>query len=102
DFPGDSVWRRDLGLPWTSPVEPTVVFLNLGSAQPANPMPATAPYVSQQVDAELQYIITRDTTFNPLSFDPEQRNPWGRQWHQLRLMIDDSPNIAGFVERGGK
>jgi len=101
-YPGYNVWGGDLGITSTSPVEPTVVFLNLGSAQPANPMPATAPYVSQQVDGVLKYIITRDPTFNPLSFDPEQRNPWGRQWHQLSLMIDDSPNIAGFVERGGK
>jgi feruloyl esterase len=101
-YPGYNVWGADLGITSTSPVEPTVVVLNLGSAQPANPMPATAPYVSQQVDGVLKYIITRDPTFNPLSFDPEQRSEWGSRWRELSRMIDDSPDISGFVARGGK
>ena len=101
-YPGYNVWGADLGITSTSPVEPTIVFLNLGSGQPANPMPATAPYVSQQVDGVLKYIITRDPTFDPLSFDPEQRSEWGPRWRALSQMIDDSPNISGFVARGGK
>jgi feruloyl esterase len=101
-YPGYNVWGADLGITSTSPVEPTVVFLNLGTSQPANPMPATAPYVSQQVDGALKYIITRDPTFDPLSFDPEQKSEWGRRWRELSRMIDDSPDISGFVARGGK
>ena len=101
-YPGYNVWGADLGITSSSPVEPTVVFLNLGTSQPANPMPATAPYVSQQVDGALKYIITRDPTFDPLSFDPEQKSEWGRRWRELSRMIDDSPNISGFVAHGGK
>jgi feruloyl esterase len=39
EYPGYNVWGADLGITSSSPVQPTVVFLNLGSAQPANPMP---------------------------------------------------------------
>jgi hypothetical protein len=100
--PGFNVWGADLGITSTSAVEPTVVFLNLGTAQPANPMPAAAPYVAQQVDGVLKYIITRDPNFNPLSFDPEQHSEWGSRWRELSQMIDVSPDISGFVARGGK
>ena len=102
EYPGYNVWGADLGITSSSPVEPTVVFLNLGSSQPANPMPTTAPYISQQLDGVLKNIITRDPTFDPLSFDPEQRSVWAPQWRDLSRMIDQSPNILGFAARGGK
>jgi len=102
EYPGYNVWGADLGITSSSPVEPTVVFLNLGSAQPANPMPLTAPYISQQLDGVLKNIITRDLTFNPLSFDPEQKSEWSLRWRELSRMIDQSPDISAFAARGGK
>lgn len=102
EYPGYNVWGADLGITSSSPVQPTVVFLNLGSAQPANPMPTTAPYISQQLDGVLKNIITRDLTFDPLSFDPRQRSVWAPRWRELSRMIDQSPNLFGFAARGGK
>jgi hypothetical protein len=102
EYPGYNVWGADLGMTSSSPVQPTVVFLNLGSAQPANPMPTTAPYISQQLDGVLKNIITRDLTFNPLSFDPQQHSDWSLRWRELSRMIDQSPDISGFAARGGK
>ena len=102
EYPGYNVWGADLGITSASPVQPTVVFLNLGSAQPANPMPATAPYISQQLDGVLKNMITRDLTFNPLSFDPQQHSEWSLRWRELSRMIDQSPDISQFAARGGK
>ena len=102
EYPGYNVWGADLGMTSASPVQPTVVFLNLGSAQPANPMPTTAPYISQQLDGVLKNIITRDLTFNPLSFDPQQHSEWSLRWRELSRMIDQSPDISAFAARGGK
>jgi feruloyl esterase len=102
EYPGYNVWGADLGITSSSPVQPTVVFLNLGSAQPANPMPTTAPYISQQLDGVLKNIITRDLTFNPLSFDPQQHSEWSLRWRELSRMIDQSPDISEFAARGGK
>ena len=102
DYPGYNVWGADLGITSSSPVEPTIVFLNLGSSQPTNPMPTTAPYISQQLDGVLKYMITRDLTFNPLSFDPQQKSEWSLGWRELSRMINDSPDISGFKARGGK
>ncbi|MES2957550.1 MAG: tannase/feruloyl esterase family alpha/beta hydrolase [Pseudomonadota bacterium] len=101
-YPGYNVWGADLGMTWASAVQPTVAFLNLASAQPANPMPAGAPYISRQVDQVLKNIITRDLQFNPLSFDPQQHSKWSLRWRELSRMIDQSPDLSGFAARGGK
>jgi feruloyl esterase len=101
-YPGYNVWGADLGMTWVSPVQPTVVFLNLGTSQPANPMPASAPYISQQVDEVLKNMITRDLRFDPLSFDPQERSEWSREWRELSRMLDQSPDLSGFMARGGK
>jgi feruloyl esterase len=101
-YPGYNVWGADLGMTSPSPVQPTVAFLNLASAQPANPMPPGAPYISRQLDGVLKYIITRDLQFNPLSFDPRQRSEWSLRWRELSRMIDQSPDLSEFAARGGK
>jgi hypothetical protein len=101
-YPGYNVWGADLGMAWASPVQPTVAFLNLASAQPANPMPAGAPYISRQLDQVLKHIITRDLQFDPLSFDPQQHSKWSLRWRELSRMIDQSPDLSGFAARGGK
>ena len=107
-YPGYNVWGADLGIPSiATAVQPTVVFLNLGSSQPANPMPATAPYISQQLDETLKNLITRDTTFNPLAFDPTQpqSTTMVARWGELSRMIDQVPDLNRldtFFARGGK
>ena len=104
-YPGYNMWGADLGITSiTTTIQPTITFLNFGSSQPANPMPATAPYISQQLDQVLKHIITRDASFNPLSFDPTQAQPASlvTRWGVLAGMIDQSPDLSGFVDRGGK
>lgn len=104
-YPGYNIWGADLGITSiTTPIQPTVTFLNLGSSQPANPMPTSAPYISQQVDEVLKNMIARDAAFNPLSFDPTLAQPanLASRWGVLSSMIDQSPDLSGFVDRGGK
>lgn len=102
-YPGYNMWGADLGITSiTAAIQPTVTFLNFGTSQPANPMPATAPYISQQVDQVLKTMITRDLNFNPLSFDPQTATPLAERWGVLAKMIDQSTDISGFVNRGGK
>jgi feruloyl esterase len=102
-YPGYNVWGADLGITSiVTAVQPTVTFLNLGTSQPANPMPLTAPYISQQLDQVLKNIITRDPGFDPLSFDPQNPGVWAPRWNVLSAMIDQSTDISGFAARGGK
>jgi feruloyl esterase len=102
-YPGYNVWGADLGITApTTAMAATVTFLNFGSSQPANPMPATAPYISQQLDGVLKNMIARDASFNPLSFDPQAATPLAARWGDLSKMIDQSSDISGFVNRGGK
>jgi hypothetical protein len=101
-YPGYNVWGADLGMTSASPVQPIVAFLNLNTAQPANPMPTGAPYISRQLDGVLKYMITRDLAFDPLSFDPQQHSQWQLRWRELSRMIDQSADISQFAKRGGK
>jgi hypothetical protein len=102
-YPGYNAWGADFGITtFTQAVAPTVAFLNLGSTAPANPMPATAPYISQQLDGVLKHMITRDASFNPLTFDPLGPTPYAARWGDLSKMIDQSSDLSGFVNRGGK
>lgn len=102
-YPGYNVWGADLGITSiTTAVQPVVTFLNFGTSQPANPMPATAPYISQQLDQVLKNMIARDADFNPLSFNPLVDTPLAERWGVLSRMIDQSTDIPGFVNRGGK
>ncbi|MES2937343.1 MAG: tannase/feruloyl esterase family alpha/beta hydrolase [Pseudomonadota bacterium] len=102
-YPGYNVWGADLGI--TAPstaMAATVAFLNFGAVPPANPMPATAPYISQQLDGVLKNIIARDAGFNPLSFDPLAPTALAARWGVLSGMIDQSTDISEFAVRGGK
>lgn len=101
-YPGYNVWGADLGMTSAAAIQPTVTFLNFGGSQPAHPMPANAPYISQQLDEVLKNIITRDTTFNPLTFDPLAATPLASRWGELSRMIDQSTDLSGFMARGGK
>ena len=102
-YPGYNVWGADLGITtFTQAVAPTVAFLNLASTAPANPMPATAPYISQQLDGVLKNMITRDASFNPLTFDPLGPTTYTARWADLSKMIDQSTDLSGFVNKGGK
>ena len=58
-------WLRARGNPGSSPLQPTVLTLSLGTEQPANPMPAVTaatmpPYGSTFWDQWVKYFVTRD------------------------------------------
>lgn len=102
-YPGYNIWGADPGIATrTSPLEPTVTFLAFGSTQPANPMPATAPYVSVLTDQWIKYSVTGDPTFNSLSLDPENSGPWASRISALSTQLDASTDISAFKVRGGK
>jgi feruloyl esterase len=102
-YPGYNVWGADLGITTrTSPVEPEVTFLAFGTSQPAQTMPATAPYISVLTDQWLKYSVTRDPGFDSLSLDPEQPGVWAGRISALSSQLDTSTDISAFKARGGK
>jgi Tannase and feruloyl esterase len=102
-YPGYNVWGADLGIATrTSPVEPVVTFLALGTSQPAQTMPATAPYISVLTDQWLKYAVARDASFDSLSLDPEQPGVWADRISALSSQLDTRTDISAFKARGGK
>ena len=79
-YPGFNTWGTDFGNPGTSPLQPIVLTLSLGTEQPANPMPAVGatspPYGSTFWDQWVKHFVTRDPTFNSLSLDPQNPGTW--------------------------
>jgi Tannase and feruloyl esterase len=106
-YPGFVTWGTDFGIPSSSPLQPTVLTLSLGTEQPANPMPpvaaTTPPYGSTFWDQWVKYFVTRDASFNSLSLDPQSPGPWQTRIVQLTGIQDaNKTDLSAFQARGGK
>nr|WP_232471018.1 tannase/feruloyl esterase family alpha/beta hydrolase [Caballeronia hypogeia] len=102
-YPGFNVWGADLGVANASLVQPTVLALSLNLAQPASPMPATAPYFSVFWDQWIRYFVARDPNVNSLTVDPQ--NPGAYQARISALTAEQDVNktdLSAFNAKGGK
>ena len=103
EYPGYNVWGSDLGRASSSPLQPTVTFLALGTVAPADPMPtAGGPYVGLFLDQWIKYAVTRDASFHSLTLDPENPGPWANRISELSTQLDTSTDISAFAAAGGK
>jgi feruloyl esterase len=106
-FPGCNVWGADLGMTYAATgyaLQPYVIFLTLGTVQPALPATTNMPYLSPFMDQFMKYAVLRDATgtFDTLSIDPENPGPYAHRISELSKQLDTSTNISAFVHRGGK
>jgi len=106
-YPGFVTWGTDFGIPSSSPLQPTVLTLSLGTVQPAFPMPpvaaTTPPYGSTFWDEWVKYFVTRDASFNSLSLDPQNPGPWQGRIVELTAIQDaNATDLSAFQARGGK
>ena len=85
------------------PILEGATFLNntLGeSAVPSRPPAATDAFQLRPADATIRYIITRNLTLDPLTFDPNQ---WAARIVQVSSILDaNSIDLTQFMGRGGK
>ena len=113
-YPGFNTWGTDFGNPGTSPLQPTVLTLALGTEQPANPMPAVKPATTTTIatsppygatfwDQWVKHFVTRDANFNSLSLDPQNPGKWQERIVQLTAMQDtNKTDLSAFANKGGK
>ena len=107
-YPGFNTWGTDFGATGTSPLQPTIVTLSLGTLAPANPMPPVTaegapPYGSTFWDQWIRFFVTRDANANSLAVDPQ--NPGALQSRIVELTgLQDvnSTDLSAFQARGGK
>ena len=85
------------------PILEGATFLNntLGeSAIPSRPPAATDAFQLNPADATIRYIITRNPTLDPLTFDPNQ---WAARIVQVSSILDaNSVDLTQFMGKGGK
>ena len=107
-YPGFNAWGTDFGNPSTSPLQPTVLTLAMGTEQPANPMPAVTaatmpPYGSTFWEQWTKYFVTRDANFNSLSLDVQNPGPWQARIVELTGLQDaNKTDLSTFQAKGGK
>jgi carboxylesterase type B len=102
-FEGYNMWGSDLGITTrTSPLEPVITFLAMGTSQPTLPMPSAAPYISKMTDQWIQYFVTRSPGYDTFSFDPQNPGPWADRVSQLSTLMDVPVNLDAFAAKGGK
>ncbi|KQP43079.1 tannase/feruloyl esterase family alpha/beta hydrolase [Pseudorhodoferax sp. Leaf274] len=107
-YPGFNTWGTDFGNPGSSPLQPTVLTLSLGTEQPANPMPAVTattspPYGSTFWDQWVKYFVTRNAGFNSLTLDPQAPGAWQSRIVALTGVQDaNKTDLSAFRARGGK
>lgn len=102
-YPGYNVWGAPLGAAQgSSPVHPIETFLNLGTEQPAMPVPAGAPYITKQLDQMIKLGVARDPTFDSLALDPENPGPWASRLSAFSTQLDVGTDLTAFAARGGK
>jgi hypothetical protein len=85
------------------PILEGATFLNntLGdSAIPSRPPGAADAFQLRPADATIRYIITRNLTLDPLTFDPNQ---WAARIVQVSSILDaNSVDLTQFMAKGGK
>jgi hypothetical protein len=102
-YPGFNVWGTDLGITNASPLQATVLTLSLGTAQPASPMPAAAPYGSTFWDQWVRYFVTRDPNFDSLALDPQNPGVYRTRISELTALQDvNKTDLGAFQAKGGK
>src|SRR5690606_21735306 len=102
-YPGFNTWGTDFGVPNPSPLQATVSFLSLSSAQPASPMPTGAPYGSIFWDQWVRLFVTRDPNFNALTLDPQNPGRWQERISALSALQDvNKTDLSAFASNGGK
>jgi hypothetical protein len=102
-YPGYNVWGAEFGgTGGASPLQPIVTFLNLGTEQPAMPVPAGAPYITKQLDQLIKLGVARDPGFDSLALDPENPGPWAARLSAFSTLLDVGTDLTAFAARGGK
>ena len=107
-YPGFNTWGTDFGNPGTSPLQPTVLTLALGTDQPAFPMPpvtatTSPPYLSTFWDQWVRYFVTRNPNFNSLTLDPQNPGQYQSRIVELTGIQDaNKTDLSAFQAKGGK
>lgn len=107
-YPGFNTWGTDFGNPGTTPPQPTVLTLALGTDQPAFPMPpvtatSSPPYLSTFWDQWVRYFVTRNPNFNSLTLDPQNPGQYQSRIVELTGIQDaNKTDLSPFQAKGGK
>lgn len=85
-----------------------LLYLNTAPPAPGLSPPLEAdllnlPYMYNFWDGWVKYFVTRDSTFNSLSLDPQNLGPWQARVDYLAALQDiNNTDLSAFAKKGGK
>jgi len=101
-YPGYNVYGADLGVGSSSPLEPTITELALGTTQPTYPLLSTAMFDGQISDQFVRYTVMNNPNFDSLTFNPALAGHWSGRISMLSGLDATDANLTPFMQRGGK
>ncbi|WP_321922087.1 tannase/feruloyl esterase family alpha/beta hydrolase [Paraburkholderia guartelaensis] len=101
-YPGYNVYGADLGVGSSSPLEPTVTTLALGTTQPSYPLQGTAMFDGQIADEFVRYTVMDNPNFDSLTFNPALAGQWSGRISMLSGLDATDADLTRFMRRGGK
>ncbi|WP_346097470.1 tannase/feruloyl esterase family alpha/beta hydrolase [Streptomyces olivaceiscleroticus] len=91
------------GFPFLSGADMTTPRLGMGTAAPADPMPATAGYGVKFWDQWVKHFVTRDPDRSALSVDPRRPGAWRDRISALSALQDvNDADLRPFAAAGGR
>jgi Tannase and feruloyl esterase len=102
-FPGYNAYASDLGIKTgMNPIDQGLLFLGLGTVQPAWPARPGMSIHLAYADAFLRYGVVRDPAFDTMSFDPQKPGAYAARLSALSKVDSSDADLSPFAARGGK
>ncbi|MGK3982421.1 tannase/feruloyl esterase family alpha/beta hydrolase [Sorangium sp. So ce136] len=101
-FPGFNAFISDLGMASTSPLQPHVAAVGLGSAPPGFPVTESMSYGAHFADGFIRHAVTRDAAFDYLTFDVANAGAFASRMNELSALDVADADLTAFAVKGGK
>lgn len=103
EFPGYNAYTSDLGIKTgMNPIDQGLLFLGLGTVQPAWPARPGMSIHLAYADAFLHYGVVRDPAFDTMRFDPQKPGAYAARLSALSKVDSSDADLSPFAARGGK
>ncbi|WP_437949363.1 tannase/feruloyl esterase family alpha/beta hydrolase [Sorangium sp. So ce296] len=101
-FPGFNAFISDLGMASSSPLQPHVAAIGLGSAPPGFPVTESMSYGAHFADGFIRYAVARDAAFDYLTFDVSNAGAFASRVTELSALDVAYADLTAFAAKGGK
>jgi len=101
-FPGWNIYGAAQGTGGSSPFEPYVEVVDLGSGAPASPLGPTATWSATLCDGLMRFVLSPESPLDYLTFDVRGFGAHASRVATLSALDTADTDLSGFAAKGGK